>query len=102
MASLAYRGVAVVRRPMGRGNLTTVSEVAYVGSGISPNGSIFPFTYWAGLKWSTGNVLDKLVRRGDIVLDIGANIGAHARSPSAWEPREASSLLSQAASLSTD
>lgn len=77
LASLAYRGVAVVRRATGRGSVATVVRGGVCWKLDLAEGIDFSIYLLRGFERSTGNVLDKLVHRGDTVFDIGANIGAH-------------------------
>jgi FkbM family methyltransferase len=77
IASMAYRAVSTVRRLAGKGN----SAIIYRG-GIRwqldlAEGVDFSIYLLGRFERSTSLALGNLIRPGDTVLDIGANIGAH-------------------------
>ena len=76
-AKVAYKVVTVLRKAMGLSNHVEVNRKGIkwrldLGEGIDLS------IYLLGLfEWSTVSAYRRLVRRDDVVLDIGANIGAH-------------------------
>src|SRR5208337_97039 len=77
LASLAYKTISLGRGILGKNNLSTVRR-----SGISwrldlSEGIDFSIYLLGAFERSTVVTLRKLVKPGDIVFDIGANIGAH-------------------------
>jgi FkbM family methyltransferase len=76
-AKVAYKGVTALRKAMGLSNHVEVNRKGItwrldLGEGIDLS------IYLLGLfEWSTVSAYRRLVRPDDVVLDIGANIGAH-------------------------
>jgi len=76
-AKAAYKGLTVLRQTMGLSNHVVVARRGIqwrldLGEGIDLS------IYLLGLfEWSTVSAYRRLVRPDDVVLDIGANIGAH-------------------------
>lgn len=77
MASIAYGAVSKARRLIGRGSLATVSRGGVRWQLDLAEGIDFSIYLLGGFERSTGVALDGLVRPGDTIFDIGANIGAH-------------------------
>lgn len=77
LAKVAYRGITLLRKPLGLGNQVVVNRRGVnwrldLGEGVDLS------LYLLGLfEGSTVSAYRRLVRTDDVVLDIGANIGAH-------------------------
>ena len=77
LARIAFHGVMTLRRMLGAG-----FEVEAVRGGVKwsldlREGIDFSIYLLGGFEPRTLKLYQSLVRRGDVVLDIGANIGAH-------------------------
>lgn len=77
LAALAYRCVSVGRSALGLGNSATVSRGGLRWQLDLSEGIDFAIYLLGAFERSTVNTLEKLVKPGDVVFDIGANIGAH-------------------------
>jgi FkbM family methyltransferase len=77
LAALAYRCVSVGRSTFGKGNSATVSRGGLRWQLDLSEGIDFAIYLLGAFERSTVNTLEKLVKPGDVVFDIGANIGAH-------------------------
>jgi len=77
LAALAYRCVSVGRSAIGKGNSATVSRGGLRWQLDLSEGIDFAIYLLGAFERSTVNTLEKLVKPGDVVFDIGANIGAH-------------------------
>lgn len=77
LASIAYEGVSRARRLAGKSDQAEVTRRGIRWSLDLPEGIDFSIFLVGAFEWSTALTLDKLVKAGDTVFDIGANIGAH-------------------------
>jgi FkbM family methyltransferase len=77
LASLAYRCVLAARVLAGKGSSVTVRRGGVRWQLDLSEGIDFSIYLLGGFERSTGVTLRKLVKPGDVVFDIGANIGAH-------------------------
>ena len=77
LAALAYRAVSRGRALFGRNDHATVRRAGVRWSLDLSEGIDFSIYLLGGFERSTAATLRKLVQPGDVVLDIGANIGAH-------------------------
>ena len=77
LAKFAYQGVMLLRKTLGLNNQVVVDRRGVkwrldLGEGVDLS------IYLLGLfEWSTVSAYRRLIRPDDVVLDIGANIGAH-------------------------
>jgi len=76
-AALAYRFVSLGRTALGKGNFVTVNRSGLRWQLDLSEGIDFAIYLLGAFEPSTVITLRKLVKPGDVVLDIGANIGAH-------------------------
>jgi FkbM family methyltransferase len=77
LASRAYDVVSLGRRAVGQGNIATVSRGGLRWRLDLSEGIDFAIYLLAAFEGSTVATLQKLVKPGDAVFDIGANIGGH-------------------------
>jgi FkbM family methyltransferase len=77
LASLAYRCVSAARAVAGKGNSAIVTRGGVRWSLDLGEGIDFSIYLLGAFEPSTAATLQKLVSPGDVVFDIGANIGAH-------------------------
>jgi FkbM family methyltransferase len=77
LAGLAYRFIAAGRGLAGKKNQVTVRRGGLTWSLDLDEGIDFSIYLLGAFERSTVQTLEKLVKPGDIVFDIGANIGAH-------------------------
>ena len=77
LAGLAYRTIAMSRGLFGKGNQAVVRHGGLRWSLDLEEGIDFSIYLLGAFERSTASTLRALVKPGDTVLDIGANIGAH-------------------------
>ena len=77
LAGLAYRTIAMSRGLFGKGNQAVVRRGGLRWSLDLEEGIDFSIYLLGAFERSTASTLRALVKPGDTVLDIGANIGAH-------------------------
>ena len=77
LASLAYKFVAAGRALTGKNNSATVRRRGLTWRLDLREGIDFSIYLLGAFERSTVITLEKLVKSGDVVFDIGANIGAH-------------------------
>jgi FkbM family methyltransferase len=77
LAALAYKCVAAGRAVVGKNSRATVRRRGLTWSLDLSEGIDFSIYLLGAFERSTVLTLEKLVKPGDIVFDIGANIGAH-------------------------
>jgi FkbM family methyltransferase len=77
LASMAYRIIAAGRSMIGKDNCTIVRRGGILWHLDLSEGIDFSIYLLGSFERSTMTALGKLVREGDVVFDIGANIGAH-------------------------
>src|SRR5579863_3193761 len=77
LATLAYKCVALGRSIAGKSDLATVNRGGSRWSLDLHEGIDFSIYLLGAFERSTVSTLKKLVKPGDVVFDIGANIGAH-------------------------
>src|SRR6202045_331455 len=77
LASLAYKFVATGRAMAGKNNCVTVRRRRLMWSLDLSEGIDFSIYLLGAFERSTAITLEKLVKPGDVVFDLGANIGAH-------------------------
>lgn len=77
LASLAYKFIAVGRAIVGKNNSAMVRRRGLMWSLDLSEGIDFSIYLLGAFERSTVVTLEKLVKPGDVVFDIGANIGAH-------------------------
>ena len=77
LASLAYRCVAVARAVAGKDNSVVVNRGGLRWSLDLAEGIDFSIYLLGAFEPSTASTIQKLVKPGDVALDIGANVGAH-------------------------
>jgi FkbM family methyltransferase len=77
LASMAYRVIAGARGLMGKDNWATVRRAEIQWCLDLREGIDFSIYLLGAFERSTVIALEKLVRQGDVTIDIGANIGAH-------------------------
>ena len=77
LAALAYRCLAFGRAFAGKDNFTTVTRRGLRWHLDLSEGIDFSIYLFGVFERSTAVTLQKLVNSGDVVFDIGANIGAH-------------------------
>jgi FkbM family methyltransferase len=77
LASLAYRAIAAGRRVAGKDRHALVRRRGLRWSLDLSEGIDFSIYLLGAFEKSTVTTLEKLVKQGDTVFDIGANIGAH-------------------------
>ena len=78
LASLAYRGVARLRRLTGRDHHAVVTRGGIRWALDLREGIDFSVYLLGGFERRTQGVFRRFVSDGDVALDIGANVGAHA------------------------
>ncbi|HXM92980.1 MAG TPA: FkbM family methyltransferase [Candidatus Dormibacteraeota bacterium] len=77
LAALAYRYIAMARAMVGKDDCVTVSRGDLRWCLDLSEGIDFSIYLFGAFERSTAVTLRKLVKPGDVVFDIGANIGAH-------------------------
>lgn len=77
LASVTYRVIAAGRALAGKNNLVTVRRRGVMWRLDLREGIDFSIYLLGAFERSTVITLEKLVKPGDVVFDIGANIGAH-------------------------
>ncbi|HXJ04464.1 MAG TPA: FkbM family methyltransferase [Candidatus Acidoferrum sp.] len=77
LASLAYKFISTGRVVAGKNNFVTVRRRGLTWSLDLGEGIDFSIYLLGAFERSTVITLERLVKPGDVVLDIGANIGAH-------------------------
>jgi FkbM family methyltransferase len=77
LASLAYKFISTGRAIGGKDNSATVRRRGLTWSLDLSEGIDFSIYLLGSFERSTVITLEKLVKPGDVVFDIGANIGAH-------------------------
>jgi len=77
LAAVAYKFIAFGRSLAGKDNAATVRRGGLRWSLDLREGIDFSIYLLGAFERSTVSTLEKLVKPGDVVLDIGANIGAH-------------------------
>ncbi|MGC2671009.1 MAG: FkbM family methyltransferase [Candidatus Acidiferrum sp.] len=77
LASLAYKFIAAGRAVAGKNSSATVRRRGLMWSLDLNEGIDFSIYLLGAFERSTVITLEKLVKPGDVVFDIGANIGAH-------------------------
>jgi FkbM family methyltransferase len=77
LARLAYKFIAAARSLVGKDDLATVRRAGIRWCLDLSEGIDFSIYLLGAFERSTANTLRKLVEPGDVVFDIGANIGAH-------------------------
>lgn len=77
LAARAYRFVSIGRSALGKGNCATVSRGGLRWRLDLSEGIDFAIYLLGAFERSTVITLQKLIKPGDVVFDIGANIGAH-------------------------
>jgi FkbM family methyltransferase len=77
LAGSAYRFLSIGRSALGKGNSATVSRGGLRWRLELNEGIDFAIYLLGAFERSTVVTLQKLVKPGDVVFDIGANIGAH-------------------------
>jgi FkbM family methyltransferase len=77
LAARAYKAVSIGRAALGKGNNATVRRGGLRWQLDLSEGIDFAIYLLGAFERSTVITLQKLVKPGDIVFDIGANIGAH-------------------------
>ncbi len=77
LASLAYTGVACGRALIGKGDFVITRRNKLMWALDLSEGIDFAIYLLGAFERSTADTLRRLVRPGDVVFDIGANIGAH-------------------------
>jgi FkbM family methyltransferase len=77
LAALAYRFIAMGRAMAGKDNCATVRRGGIRWCLDLSEGIDFSIYLLGAFERSTAATLQKLVKPGDVVFDIGANIGAH-------------------------
>jgi FkbM family methyltransferase len=77
LASIAYRTIAIGRGAIGKDDCANVRRGGAMWSLDLREGIDFSIYLLGAFEKSTVVTLQKLVRPGDTVFDIGANIGAH-------------------------
>ena|SRR5258707_9043467 len=77
LASLAYRCIAAARAVAGKDDSVIVNRSGIRWSLDLSEGIDFSIYLLGAFEPSTAATLQKLVKPGDVALDIGANIGAH-------------------------
>lgn len=77
LASLAYKFVAAGRALVGKSSSATVRRRGLMWSLDLSEGIDFSIYLLGAFECSTVITLEKLVKPGDVVFDVGANIGAH-------------------------
>jgi len=77
LASLAYRCIAGARAVVGKDNSVIVNRGGVRWSLDLAEGIDFSIYLLGAFEPSTAATIQKLVKPGDVALDIGANVGAH-------------------------
>jgi FkbM family methyltransferase len=77
LASLAYKFIATGRAAVGKNSFVTVRRRGLTWSLDLSEGIDFSIYLLGAFERPTVITLEKLVKPGDVVFDIGANIGAH-------------------------
>jgi FkbM family methyltransferase len=77
LAAIAYRILSTARFLFGKNDCVQVRRGGFRWQLDLREGIDFAIYLLGAFESSTADILRKLVRRGDIVIDIGANIGAH-------------------------
>lgn len=77
LAALAYKFIAAARSLAGKDDLATVRRAGMRWCLDLREGIDFSIYLLGAFERSTADTLRKLVEPGDVVFDIGANIGAH-------------------------
>jgi FkbM family methyltransferase len=77
LASLAYRAIATARALVGRNNYVTVRRRGVLWHLDLREGIDFSIYLLGSFERSTVIALESLVKPGNVIFDIGANIGAH-------------------------
>lgn len=77
LARAAYLGIMLVRRLFGRGPEVEVTRGGLRWQLDLREGIDFSIFLLGGFEPATLRLYEELVRPGDVVLDIGANVGAH-------------------------
>jgi FkbM family methyltransferase len=77
LAAIAYRALSAARLVVGKNDCAQVRRGGFRWQLDLREGIDFAIYLLGAFESSTAAILRKLVRPGDIVIDIGANIGAH-------------------------
>lgn len=77
LAGIAYRAIAALRGLVGRGPHTTVNRRGIRWQLDLSEGIDFSIYLLGSFEPSTVSAYERLIRHGNTVIDIGANIGAH-------------------------
>lgn len=77
LASIAYGGISRARMLAGKNDRADVTRRGIRWALDLSEGIDFSIYLIGAFEWSTALALDTLVKPGDTVFDIGANIGAH-------------------------
>ncbi len=77
LAGIAYRAIAIGRASVGKDNWVTVRRGGIQWCLDLSEGIDFSIYLLGAFERPTVLALQKLVRPGDVIFDIGANIGAH-------------------------
>jgi FkbM family methyltransferase len=77
IASVAYKFVSGIRRVFGKSDQVVICRNGITWELNLKEGIDFSIFLLGGFELATLRLYESIVRAGDIVLDIGANIGAH-------------------------
>jgi tRNA G37 N-methylase Trm5 len=77
IATVAYKLVAGVRRVLGKSDHAVIRRNGITWELDLQEGIDFSIFLFGGFELATLRLYDSILRPGDIVLDVGANIGAH-------------------------
>lgn len=77
LASLSYRGVALLRRSIGRDHHAEVTRGGVRWALDLREGIDFSVYLLGGFERRVQRVFRRYIRNGDVALDIGANVGTH-------------------------
>jgi FkbM family methyltransferase len=77
IATAAYKLVSGVRRVLGKSDAAVIRRNGITWELDPQEGIDFSIFLFGGFELATLRMYDSILRPGDIVLDIGANIGAH-------------------------